>query len=455
MDLIKAEAFALINWLKDRWHRRSAILVLNIILLFLCLSFFHTIDLGKITFYQWIFIGFILLVSTFVWLYSRRLPKNTHGKIGLIVAIATENEQQNNQIKNDFVDRLNQEIAKGNLQYSFKVIVYPEYYAKKMTDAAVAIRYLKLSHSHYMLFGRCKERNINGKPHFVIDLQGAVSHNPIPFFISTIFSNEFRELLPRRMEIPKENDLFEFEVASDSISIVTRYIIGIASFLSGDLDYSRSLFYSVRSEITANPTINSHTSIIKIKKRLPLRLSEVLYQMAIVSYKIYMKSTDVTYLDQLENILNELSRVKHDLYGGRLLKSNFIFLKSRDCREAIKELNKVGPAKDATWYYNYAFLKAYCGDLRMAHARYQKAFDNICEDRIPLDCEEFINEILALEPDKYQLHYCVGMINFHAKKDYESAKKDFETFLLRCPINKYKDQRIYSEARINECQRKL
>lgn len=47
----------------------------------------------------------------------------------------------------------------------------------------------------------------------------------------------------------------------------------------------------------------------------------------------------------------------------------------------------------------------------------------------PLDAEIFIGDVLEAEPDKIQLWYCLGMINYFCKGDIHSAKKDFLRFI--------------------------
>jgi hypothetical protein len=88
-----------------------------------------------------------------------------------------------------------------------------------------------------MIYGRGRERKIEGKNHFVLNLEGIVSHKPIPLEISKKLSMEFSELLPRRPAIAEENDLFSFDVFSNWVNLVSQCIVGIVSLLSGELEY--------------------------------------------------------------------------------------------------------------------------------------------------------------------------------------------------------------------------
>jgi hypothetical protein len=76
----------------------------------------------------------------------------------------------------------------------------------------------------------------------VLDLEGGVSHSPVTTNFSQSFAKECTELLPRKLQLSKENDLFAFQFTSEWTDVVSRYIIGIASAISGDLDYAEHLF---------------------------------------------------------------------------------------------------------------------------------------------------------------------------------------------------------------------
>jgi len=452
---MKFDLIQFINWLSERWHSRYSILLLCAVVLLSSIIYLSGVNFNAITLLKWITIALILLLLYGFWFFTTKVPQRTPGKIGFIVAICTENQKQYKRITEDFIEKLRQDVARGNLKYAFEIIVYPEYYSKKLKDQNTVREYLSKSNAQFCVYGRCRERNISGKQHFVIDLQGAVAHKPLPQDIQNKFSSEFTELLPNRLAITEENDLFEFEIASELVNIVSRYIVGIASFFSGDFEYTRSLFVSLLNELRNIRT--DLPNIITIKRRLPQRLSEVLYQIALSYYRLYRNQKKEIYFNNMGNTLIELSKVPYDLYGGHLLYAIYLFLKNNTTKEALKEISQCKSNKmDGTWLYSYAFLKAYDGDLNMAHKRYVSAFRKYpYEDAIPLDCEEFIHEILSRQPDKYQLFYCLGLINYFAKDDYLAALKDFEQFLQLDSTNQYAAQGLLARKYIDEIKTKI
>ncbi len=79
--------------------------------------------------------------------------------------------------------------------------------------------------------------------------------------------------------------------------------------------------------------------------------------------------------------------------------------------------------------YSMAFLYAYDGNLASAIRHYRRATKSVVSIGMLTQIEDFICWVLEREPDKYQLHYCLGFFNWKAKGDLVRALKDFEKFL--------------------------
>jgi len=270
-------------------------------------------------------------------------------------------------------------------------------------------------------------------------MEGVVTHKPISSEISKSFSKEFAELFPRRLLIQEENDLFAFDLVSNIVNIVSKYIVGIASYISGDLIYAKDLFFSLQNEIGSLKT--DIIFISKIKQRLPNRLVEVLFNLSLQQYFIYRKTKDISNLNQMGEYLNEIEKYTSSHYPSNLLKSIYLFLSKRDVKSAINVLKRNKDLRDGLWRFNYAFLKAYEGNLDAAHRAYKNAFKYSYPDITPMQIEEFIIDILTEEPDKNQLYYCLGLINYYAKQDLASAKRDFQLFLDKTTEDEYSKHR--------------
>jgi len=71
---------------------------------------------------------------------------------------------------------------------------------------------------------------------------------------------------------------------------------------------------------------------------------------------------------------------------------------------------------------------------------------------IPAQIEEFMCWLLEEEPQKYQLHYCLGFINWKIKGDKAQAIKDFEIFLSRGNKQEFTIERELARIWISEIQ---
>jgi tetratricopeptide (TPR) repeat protein len=281
-------------------------------------------------------------------------------------------------------------------------------------------------------------------------MEGIVAHAPAPDEVKKRFSQEFTEVFPRRLLISRENDVFAFEFTAEWMDLVARYVIGIASLLSRDVGYSRSLFEDLQEKV--GRTRSNHPAFLKIRNRLPSRLADVYLTQAIASYGDWQQTRSLEDLDSMKDNLDKLKGVSADNYEGRLLRSIWHFLRHRDVVEAKREILRCKDTGDATWRFNHAFLLAYEGDMRQAVRIYRIAFRGIYPDQVPFQVEQFICWVLEEEPDKVQLHFCLGLINLFAKGDRERALRDLELFLERAPEDRFHEERERAIEYIHDIQ---
>jgi hypothetical protein len=88
-----------------------------------------------------------------------------------------------------------------------------------------------------------------------------------------------------------------------------------------------------------------------------------------------------------------------------------------------------------------AFLNAYSGNLRKAAQFYRNGMMQHVDQPVVLQIEEFIYWMLDEEPQKYQLHYCLGYISWKIKADHKQAIKEFQNFLSKGNDQEYTQER--------------
>lgn len=445
-----SDSIKFLELLQKYWHKHLGLLIAEIIGITLITTILATISstniLSNIISYAIVTLGIL-----FLWLYSNRCPKTKKGKVGFAICINCSNEEEREKIREDFIITLKNLIKRGKIGETFEVITIPDHISEKIIDNESAQLLRQKCRAHFFLYGRVRLREINKKKFHVIDLDGIVKHRLIPKEISQIISNEFAELLPRQIQIATENDLLTFNFTSELTAVIAKYIIGIAASVSGDLNYAESLFNDIANRINSFQT--NFPVIVKIKQRTPLRLAEINEVRASIAHRSWTKNHETVSLENMEESLSKIKTPHLDRYRVRLLNSILIFLKNRDVNKALSILSKCKKDKDQTWRFNLAFLHAYKGELYKAIRQY-KALANPQNPEIKVDVlsqiEDFICWVLEKEPQKYQLYYCLGFINWKIKGDTIQAIKDFEKFLSSIKDNEFVKEKEFAEKWLKE-----
>ena len=259
-------------------------------------------------------------------------------------------------------------------------------------------------------------------------LEGVVRHAPIPHGASLDLCADFARSLPRKLFLRGTSEVLSFEATSEWIDTTTRYIVAIAAFFSGDPDYAERLFLSVEDRLKRRTP--RFPPIREIAQRLPQRMI-ALYD-AWLRYLVnrYILTRDRKTLADADDIARKLLERMPSNYGGLLIRSIAAFQLRRDIVEARRHLRGCRRVDDGTWRYNEAFLSAYEGNLDSALRQLLTAVKARTGDvTVPLQSEEFIHDVIVSEPDKYQLFFCSGLINEHAKHDVSGAIRDYTAFI--------------------------
>jgi hypothetical protein len=181
-------------------------------------------------------------------------------------------------------------------------------------------------------------------------------------------------------------------------------------------------------------------------------LAEISHARAAIALNHWAKTHDPTTIAEMGRHLDRIPSSYPNWYGVNLLRSIFLFVHHRDVKGAVAILKKCKGVPEGTWLYNLAFLHAYMGDLKKAVQRYRNAIGLPVEPAVAAAIEEFICWVLEEEPQKYQLHYCLGFINWKIKGDTGQAKEDFETFLVRGNDKEFTFERELARKWISEIQ---
>lgn len=379
-------------------------------------------------------------------------PRNEKNKIGILVAIKTENEKEKRRLQNDLISDLRKYLDVSYIPPIFNVVELPEYHSKRVKDHHRSVKYLKRTRCHFIVYGKIFERKIDNKLHYILKLEGAVLHRKTSQTISNTLAKEFTELLPRRWRFPESDELLGFEMTKDWLGIVAKYIIGIASHISGHFKLAHKIFTQLRQEIT-NAGLKKIPAVHEIARRLPLRLVETSDAISKQLYFMFTRTRDLKYIEGMKLYLDMIRKFSPNDYNARNLRAIYFFLINRDVNRAIKELKGISIRPDATWRYNLGFLYAYQGRLKKSKKQYDLAFQGFVPPNIINETEVFMSDIISTEPEKFQLYFARGYINFRAKKDYSLAKADFVNFLQKCASDMYKKEMQLTKTYIKQIER--
>jgi tetratricopeptide (TPR) repeat protein len=291
---------------------------------------------------------------------------------------------------------------------------------------------------------------VRGKETHILNVDGVIRHARIPQEISNTFAADFRSVIPKSLMFSTENDALVFESASKWFDISTRYVVGVAAYLSGSVGYAELMFTQIETELSRAQELPPF--IQSIAKKLPSRFLELYSTWNMAVHQEYFITGNNDFL-RIEDMLTE-KLLKRDPknYSALLGKSIAEFVLRRNIARAKELVLRCKDSPDATWRYNIAFLLCYEGDLAKAHEEYRIAFKRFSNNvTTPIQCEEFIHKILAIEPDKTQLHFALGLINYNAKKDFNAAKADFTEFLKSQWPQKFPNETVLCERLINRC----
>jgi len=415
----------IIEHIQNNWHTKIS-LILSIFvasILEISLLIYSKVDLNFSIVI--IFVSVILLIGT--WLYAKKIPTTRKGKIGFVVCIACSTDDEEKKIREDFIIPLRQLIATGQTGAAFYFIEIPQYVARTVIvpDDANELR-LKCK-AHFVLYGRVRLRELNGVMQHFIDLDGVVTHRPITKKVSKSFSDEFAELLPRKIGIPTENDLLTFHFTSEWAIIVAKYVIGIAASYSGDLDYAESLYIDSLEQLQTKD--HGFPVYAKLIQRIPKRISELYEARAQVSYLRWSKEHQLSDIQQLEKNLSRIDVSRQMQPRVLNLRAIDLFISKRDAKGALRILKQSSEKNSAVWHLNVAFLFAYSCDLKNALRHYKKAITFPIDSATISQIEDFICVIIEDEPKKYQLYFSLGYFNWKVKGDKKQAIKDFRKFL--------------------------
>lgn len=426
--------------ISNNWQNPITIIILIIVTI---LFWFFSGKLNSLNDLNSYFLFVIVLFEYILWYFSTKIKKIQKDIIGIVIAITTENESIQERLKNDFIGNIREVIKSGSYK-QFQVINLSNYHSKKIKENPHknCIKYHNLTNGNFLVFGYCAKRMHKEKEYYYLKLEASVIHGLIPKPISYAFSGDMSKIFPRESLISVTDEIFGFKIEAQMIGFSTKYILGMASFFSKDFVTAFKLHFSLIGELEKNNSKYLDNIILDRIKNLTINI--LIMESVILARINYRYKNDI---DKMNYFIEIIQKYKPNNYDAHLLKSIYFFLKLRDVESALDEINKAKNKRDTAWIYSKAFLLAYNEEnLTQVYHIYQQAFKGSAEPIVPIEVEEFILNILEKEEEKIQLWYCLGLINFFKKEDYQLANEYFKKFIsLAKKKNLFLDSIIHAQ----------
>ncbi|MDX2006339.1 MAG: hypothetical protein SFU83_13765 [Meiothermus sp.] len=423
------------------WHKPAtgvlAPLILGLLLLLVTASTGLIIPVRDeplwVTILGWIIVVIPVLAVIILWIFSNRYPRAPKGKLGLVIAISVQNPEKEKQIRSDFVDRLKELLQRNNSQTQFHVMIVENHIAETIKDSKAADMLANKTNSAFVLWGYVGLRQVRrGDSRHYFSIGAIVRYRKASEDVNAEIGKDFRIVVPEKILPDLENEVIVFEATSEMLALGASYIIALASMVNGNLVYSETLLQLVQQKRNA---LNSRGEITSyIDNKLPIRFANLYTSWHNELVRQYTITREDGLLPELERISDHVSIFAPNHFNAHLTKAICAFKLRKDIAEARRHISKIRSlkVKDGTWLLSAAFLDAYAGNLQKARKEYSRAFaakTKYEDSTVFTQAEEFIAQVIQEEPQKTNLWFCLGLINFFGKNDYHAAKADFQRFL--------------------------
>lgn len=378
-------------------------------------------------FYRGLFYLLTIIIWSVFWAYHKfHIPKNKKNKLGIVIAIFAENEIERQKLKLDFVSELKNNLRQEGILEISNIIFLKNHQAEDIVESnnfseAIAQVNKKIK-GHFYVWGKIKKRPDQDSDHkYYLSFNGYVVHKPIRQELSSEISKDFSAVLPKEISF-LEREFKGFEASAKIVHLATKYIVGIAAFVSDDPELAFKLHNGLREQFNSFRPIPPNLQ--NIRNKLPILLSQEALWLA---RWYYTKKQDAVKTKEFFNIaIKENSKN----YGVWLFKAILDF-QSKEIYSAIKSIKKAKELASGQleWRYSEAFLYFWVGNYFKALKVCKKIKDQNYSGEVQTLTEvRAFNLSLLTENKKPQLYFWIGYLSYFKNKNLGQALLDFEKF---------------------------
>lgn len=364
-----------------------------------------------------------------------KLPKNKKGD-AVLVRIVAKDKEEYEDIRYKFWGQFEKFIKLNRSTINILYIPYHLIQKNNYKEKDKVIKLLKKTNCIFLTTVSIRTEEIKDDTKYVTEFNLGIIHPAYIERIENIFQKEVNILgMPTaRLEFSRENKINVLEVTAQRISIVCKYIISRAYYLSGNMSKALSISEKLYEELQA------------IDKKIEKNYDNIQKSICKLCYDIHI--TNIIYennkinknIDYVEKELEEANKYIKNTYTYYEGKSICAFLKNRDIKKTQYYIGCCKQIQDkAPWKYSKAFLKAYCNESEGGIAyQYKQAF------KIPYDHMQlisFIEDILEQEPDKNRLRFALLLL-YLKMGEIETSKLILREYLAKEELDTLEENTI-------------
>ena len=251
-------------------------------------------------------------------------------------------------------------------------------------------------------------------------MDGLVLHRPVAHEVSQDLSKDFLSTLPKAINFNDELAFKGFQISADIVVKSVKYIVGIASFISGNPFLSIKLHEDLKNQIRSAPQRSPFDGVILGK--IDTLLSN---EFAMVGLYCFRKNEQQKARENLATAL----KLNSNCYRALLLKSIVAFSWDNDPKQALVITKKCHGFNMPEWRYNQAFLHFWIGNYPSAWKWCEKIKTQNYPGEIATSQEVTqFNEKLPTLTEKPVLYFWLGFNYFVKQKNMPMALKNLELF---------------------------
>jgi len=368
------------------------------------------------------------VLTGIAWYWSRRLPGFAAGDVGILYSLHPSwTDPQAEGAIEQLVGRVTVDSRTRALADTIKIRRLPP--NRAIRDVPGAHSLLSESGAILAVWGPVHSGRRAGRQ--IVELPKvnfSVRHRAMRLPQHIAFARDLALALPgRTWVIEEQNDAVDAAVVAGNLAEVAAYNLGLALTASGHGARAIPVLEEMLAQAYGMRDSETQAAFVEKAKRVLFVAYAQAHAGRWPSFcdrsdqgKVYLSSMVAGRMTQL---------VPSEPAGYEGLAICQFLAGNPDAARHYSALAKArSPSKSANYYYSAAFLDFWEGKVARGVQQYRRAFRRAVSDDTLMRVVRWIQEVLGEEPDRWQLHLALAMIN-EAKLDTRVAQEEYQLFV--------------------------